>query len=564
MSEKKDIHSFSERISKGEQIDSFELSPFLAADNLNDRISANVHFAQAYLKMGNTENAAVLIKRAFILSDFSVDLLPLYIDIFKKTNDGEALKFAYKRIGIKLFNSGRIAEALEYFDKWQYAYFHLNNIDRYESDYDIQLTIDSFCENYRKERKPGNDKKIRIGYLPVHFTEPASVLIKLDKLFALHHDKHLFEVTYFVMETESHVHSSAYGRELDKYFRDNGCSLIYMDHDKDPNRYYFNFVNKIRSHKPDLLISNAVLANFDHYFVASFKPAPIAVTVVHGPVAQYATKIFDHTISSFDLQTVDVPCNTTQINIELPEEQDKEEKNLNFDLPKDKVVMICGGRPVKFQNADYWRSIFSSLKKHPQAYLCVVGFGKEKFPFPELLTTEILSAVSFIGWTPNYSELLKDADIYLDGYPVGGGVFMMEAMRAGVAVLGFEHDYLRLFSGAVGSGVQEIVGLKELYSKSGDFEDFEKKISYLIEHNEKRIALGKYCRDKILNERSQPLRMVKRYEEVYVKLIAEKRKQSLSGIPKKQKIEPFEKERGAAVKKYLISSAKKILKKKSS
>ena len=535
----KDFYKITEAIAAQRKIDPFDKVPFLALENVEQRVEINVKLAEAHFNIHEFDQAELLITRAFVLSDFSEEILPVVIKIAQKTGNIPAIKFAYKRIGIKLFREGKIAKALSMFNEWQYAYFPQSGIDRYEHDYEIQNTIDLFCSEHRTDQRfkkiPAGPGKMKIGYLLVHFLDPGSVLIKLDKLFVEYHDKEKFDITYFVMEQKTTVFASAHGRQLDKFFTDHGCSVVYMDIPGSKDAALFNFAEKIGKCNLNIFITNAVLANFEHYFIASFKPASLLLAVVHGPVAQYVTNIFDHAISSYHAQTVDVPCNCTQVNIELkPEDMQIEQvpKKPVDHIPGNSVVLICGGRTIKFRDKRYWASLLNILLKYPNASLFIIGFKKEQYPFPELLIGETEKRISFFEWTVDYLSIIKQGHIYIDSYPVGGGVFMIEAMRAGLPPVYFEHDYYKYFTGEEGSGGQQLVGIPDLCIPRENFDEFEKKVGHLIENREERNRFGEICKQKILAEISEPARMVKRYEAVYLKLISDGLTKQVPAYPK--------------------------------
>ena len=527
MNKNMDIDVVLKKIEAKQEVKSYELLPLLKTQKVADRVSVNMRLAQAYFQAGDIPEAESLIKRAFVLSDFSAEVLPVYLKIFETTKNVEAIKFAYKRVALKLFNEGNIAEAIICFNKWQYAYASQLQIDKYDFDYDILQTIESYSRGLFAGHKVSDPAKgkIKIGYLLVHFLDPGSVLIKLDKLFAKYYDRDKFEVWYFVVESETAVQSSPHGQQLAKYFKDYGCKMLYMNYEGDSNVTLIKFAERIADCKIDILITSAALSGFENYFVASFRPAPLMLAVVHGPVAQYVTNIFDYAINSFDMHQTDTACNSEQISIELEIEKRPEgpaSKKIDFGIPEEAVVLLCGGRLVKFQDVRYWQSLFKLIDKYPNAYLFVIGFSEDMFTFKELLTPAVLAKTTFFKWTANYQDMLDMADIYIDGYPMGGGVLMIEIMSRGIPVISFEHNYLKYFDGSEGSASSEVSGIRETYVERENFTDFEDKISSLIENKTMRLQIGADCKEKISKLRSDPARMVRRYEEVYSKLIVEK------------------------------------------
>lgn len=529
MFQSKEFEFFSKKILDRNNLKSYELVPFLGTEKVGDRVEVNLRLAEAFLQIGDNGRAESLATRAFELSGFSENVLPVYVKVFEKTKNADALKFGYKRTGIKLFREGKIAGALACFNKWQYAYDSQWKIDKYRYDQEILDTIEFFAMhyrvNYRKHLFNSVPGKIRIGYLLVHFMDPGSVLIKLDKLFAKYHDKSRFEVHYFVMESKSVVQSSQYACQLDSTLRKLGCKLTYMDHLSNLDLTYLNFAKTISDSNIDILITNAALSGFENYFVACFRPAPILVSVVHGPVAQYVTRFFDYAINSFDMHQVDTPCDSEQINIELDLKLNTTEvidDDIDYDIPEDGIVLSCGGRLAKFHDKRYWDSLFKLLAKYSNTYLFIVGFSEEMFPFRDILTDRIMSKIRFFKWTSNYQSILRRTNIFIDSYPMGGGVLMMEIMNQAIPVISFEHDYLQFFDGSAGSASSEIASIPEIYVERENFEEFETKISFLIEHSDARKEIGMMCKEKIKATRSDPERMVKKYEAVYMRLINEK------------------------------------------
>ena len=160
------------RIVNGEHIAPSELLPYLCLESKNQRCQVNYALAEAYLQNETNESleqAKVFIQRAWVLSGFSTDVLPLYVKIFCTLSDTAGIREAYKRLGMKNAAAGKISKTIRYFDLWQYAYANYHSLDRYEYDFDIMDSMDRLVEPHRfttsSTTNPSKGRKIRLAYL---------------------------------------------------------------------------------------------------------------------------------------------------------------------------------------------------------------------------------------------------------------------------------------------------------------------------------------------------------------------------------------------------------------
>src|SRR5258707_1986169 len=97
-----DFSTILSRITDGEVVSPSELLHYLCRERREQRADANRRLAQAYWQSGRAESlqyAKVCIQRAWLLSGFAADLLPLYVEIHLKLGDIAEIKEAYKRAG---------------------------------------------------------------------------------------------------------------------------------------------------------------------------------------------------------------------------------------------------------------------------------------------------------------------------------------------------------------------------------------------------------------------------------------------------------------------------------
>jgi hypothetical protein len=147
--QKMDFKSLINGIRKGEAVTSTALLPYLCAAEKRKRGEVNLMLAEAYADIGNLAQAGVFIRRSWMLSGSSPELLPLYIKIHAGLSDIDAIRAAYKKIGMTEAAKGNVAQALNYFNQWQYAYANHLSIDKYVYDFDILACIRKMAEPWR-------------------------------------------------------------------------------------------------------------------------------------------------------------------------------------------------------------------------------------------------------------------------------------------------------------------------------------------------------------------------------------------------------------------------------
>jgi glycosyltransferase involved in cell wall biosynthesis len=192
----------------------------------------------------------------------------------------------------------------------------------------------------------------------------------------------------------------------------------------------------------------------------------------------------------------------------------------DFNLPDNACVLFSGGRPQKFQNAEYWRVILSLLSERPDLYYLAVGVAEDNVPFlSQMMPAEVRNRIQFLGWRTDYLRILGMADIVLDTYPSGGGVVMVDAMAMGIPIISFENDYMKQFDQTEASGAEENIPVPELIIPRGAFDKMKELLSKLIEDKGYRLSVSKRCKEHIFKTRGNPKRMVERCEAIYVKVL---------------------------------------------
>ncbi len=521
-------------IAAGESIEASRVTHFLTLPSQEERLSVNLALAAAYHQQyeagGDAQclnYARACIDRALILSNYSTDTVPLLVKINQSLGDVEAIKEGLKRVGIAAEERGEFDTALSLFDRWAYADFAFTSEDTHNFDPDILASVERMAALHRFEHsRPGKTdrRKIRLAYLMHGLMEPSSVLVKIDKLLARLHDKSRFEIAYFAVNDESEVSNNVDAQAAIQNIRESGCQVILPAQKPTLYERILSVGFLIHDFEPDILITSAGLATFKNYFISCLRPAAVTISLHQGPSAQFTWHNFDHAISWFRGLIPDCPadCSFVPLEFELPKMAEGEQLATRQELGLNdaSAVIVSGGRWHKFQNPVLWKAMTELLSERDDLHWLVLGVSEDKVPFlKDLAQPKTLERIRLLGWRPDYLKLLAVADLVVDTYPLGGGVFPLEAMSLGLPVISFEHDYISVFKNTAGSGGHEIVGIPELLVKRGDFEQLKRKIFELADNRKERSRLGEMCYKRARREQGDPRRMVRRCEDIYVDVL---------------------------------------------
>lgn len=527
--------SLLKRIKGGEAFDDAELLPFLTHESKRERYHVNLGLAEAFYARyeRGTDAARNLVRardcaaRAFLLSRYSPEALPQVLRADAAAGDARAAGEALKRVGLEYAARGDFASALAAFDRWSYAYAEFTQIDLHDTfDPDVIECVERMAALHRFDPKPrarDGVRPTRVAYLTHGLTESNSVLVKIDQVFARLHDRARFEPAYFSVESESSVAKSADARAGMEEFERAGCPVTVAP-DREPLlERLLALGERIRDFEPDILVTGAGLASFRNFFVASLRPAPVTISLHQGPSPQFTWHDFDHAVSWFRTNIPDCPadCSYVPLEFEFPARGEvMPAPRAELEVPEDATLLVSGGRWPKFQNRDYWRALVELLEEHPKLYWLILGPEERQIPFlSEVLTPAARAKIRFRGWRRDYMGLVAAADIFLDSYPVGGGVLVMEALALGLPILSFSHDYVKAYSNNDCSGGDEILGACETLLARGDFAGMKRAVAALVADPARRRELGVELSERLRRERGRPERMVRRCEEIYERVL---------------------------------------------
>ena len=458
----KDLH---QKIKKGETVGDSDIINILIHADYKDRVKINHELATVLFESNDTrlQNwGYTSAERAWIQSGFDIRIFPVYLKYLEKRQDIETIRSCFRQLGVAALGKNDYNSAIKYFNRWQYCYMQYLTIDRYEYDFDLLDLIEKKLSDNRLEitpvHSPLNNEKIRIVYLVHGISSPSSILTKILLNIIRYHDRSRFEIHVFT--TENYMKLMALpGRVFIQQFKDAGCPLHY------PPAYLHGFaklktvVQEMRQFRPHILVTCAALADFEHFFIATLKPAPVRVGFVFAAPPQFISPSFDYGISWINHIILDCPITCLNSGVTyLPEEKTKSSyKKSDFGIPENSIVLATAGRHVKFQNKEFFTSIWEAMHNLPTLHLVIIGPSQAQVPsLNEITSEDISNRVHIFPWSTSYEDYFSVSDIYLDTNPSGGGVTLYDAAMQHLPIISFSDDYFQKFDQSTWNPAQEL------------------------------------------------------------------------------------------------------------
>lgn len=184
-----------------------------------------------------------------------------------------------------------------------------------------------------------------------------------------------------------------------------------------------------------------------------------------------------------------------------------------FGLTPEAAVIAYAGRIDRVKRLDLlFEGFVGVLAQHPQARLTVIGQGEQEPKLKALaIALGISDAVIWTGFRQDIPRMLAATDIYVQPSDNEGlSLSILEAMAAGKPVIATD----------VG-GVREVLTHEEtgILIPPGSASAIGSAIIDLLDHPEKRTALGQAARDQVVQDFGVH-KMVEGYGHVYESLVS--------------------------------------------
>jgi len=540
-----DISSVIDSIARGAPVNSEDVLHFICQESKKDRIEANFKLAEAYCNANDFEQARVFIRRAWELSEFAEECLPLFIRIHSTLSDVASIREAHKRLGIRKASHNDIGGALACFNAWQYADALHKGIDSYQYDYDVLDCIATLARPHSFPAihpAPLTNRKVRLAYLMFGVGQINSVIVKHSLSFAQFHDKERFEIKFFVPEREAIVSKSEEAKSHIKAIEAFQCNISIAPNSALEEQSLIKLAASIHDFSPDILVTSAALADLRHYFIASLRPAPLIIGLCQGPPPQYISPSFDWSISWTKHPLIDCPsdCSLVAGGTILPQRQySTEDAKRSMGIPAQDLVLMSCGRDAKFQDPDFWQAIVQVVQKNPHVRFVAVGISRLPDFLNLLIPPDLKQRIKLLGWQKDFLNVLSMADVMVDTYPSGGGVTILDAMAFGIPVVSFKNNYMQKFAQTDWSPAEEFMGVPELLVERGNFEKLKLLVTKLLTDHRYRINLSRRCVESVHSTSGHPEIMVRSCEQVYVNVLKKKLDRGLARVDTRAILPPL-------------------------
>lgn len=376
--------------------------------------------------------------------------------------------------------------------------------------------------------------KINIAHITSNFVDDTHSPTRLLRTFVEHHDKERFNV---------HVYSSELGalRVNRQYYIGiitdssvvRGARFISFLKSKNIPVYLApvsgthvdtaaELFKRSIEDRIDIIFYHASMFSTADFLVSFWKPAPVQININIGAF-MYSKKL--------DAVTYFVPSTYEQekglwedlkITARLmPQGADFSDRITSaaqisktfYDFSQDTVVFVTVGNHLDTRMSERFLEIMScQLAKDKCAWL-VIGDGDFTFQHSYLSSRGLLKRVRFLGAQRDVFSFYMMADIYVNEFPQGGGMSVLEAMSAGMPVVALyagEHHLENCGANYVGK--EFALGDESAYA------DF---LAQLTRDKEKRKEIGLIMKERYQKQCS-PKIMVKAFEDLAIDLYKQK------------------------------------------
>lgn len=160
------------------------------------------------------------------------------------------------------------------------------------------------------------------------------------------------------------------------------------------------------------------------------------------------------------------------------------------DLAEGKVILFSGASYYKIYDQDdvFFKMVRDILNACPEVVLLFAGNGKINVLNNKLEQYGIKERFIPIGRRSDITEVFRHSDIYLNTYPVGGGLMLLYAAQLGKPIV--------CYRAKTTAGAEDIVCQKQYYNISDDdIPSLVKRVQHLVKDSEYRKEHGERIKD---------------------------------------------------------------------
>lgn len=409
--------------------------------------------AKAQLEAGANGVAETTLLRYLNVRKYSdIEIVKVVAQLYQQRQDIPALKELWKRVAIAALERQDYNAFLEYAYISIYAenFFSQNPNYQYSGiDADINTYVRMAARLHplsgwvqanraHKTYTPGQTR-LKVGFVLEGFSQ-VQAPIRAYFPFAQHYDEDRFECFFY-----SRYSMSEDLAVKEKYivtaamFEAYGCHVWSAPQRMLPMQQIEHLVQQIVQDEIDILVFQTTYFVPTYNLLSALRPAPFQAAIEHQQPEFSANLDLVFTARKASLDSVsEIAPYPVALNTEL---SGTEPRRADFGIPDDAVVSISANREVRYAQPDFWQAMQDLLRRNPNAYFLAVGLSQA----PGGLEDEVRSRVVTPGFRSDALDCMALADIYVDIFPSGGGVSLIEGMTAALPVVCFAQDYAAPF-----------------------------------------------------------------------------------------------------------------------
>lgn len=489
--------------------------------------------ARSSVDTGDISATLAGYERAFYFWEGNRDFIQEYLCICNKVQKTEVVREITQKAGIFALRQYDIDYALDCFNKNLRVYSALGFGDKYKYSENIQSALKEYRPDDKYSCNYDLDQKPRIGFLIFGAEHPDSVLVRIAIDYVKNFDSNYWEINFFSSAT-----NSIYRKMNEKLFSQYGKKLICCDSFEN-NKSIAYTINKLADFSPNIIISNGVLADYKNYFIITRFPNTLHVALTYGPPEQFVPFDADFVVAPDESLLFDAPADGAVVPLQLGSLVSERTNigNLRAELliPKSGTIIMSAGRQSKFENSELLENILFFLEEYVDCYFIAVG--PSHFPSNFISRFEKHSAfkrMKTVEWNSGYKEYLKIADIFIDTFPSGGGITIVDAMAASAPVLTFNNHLNYRFTQVDWRPGKYYVPDSFLIVEANDWIAFREKLRLFVTDENLRKTYSKKCKSHVMDNLSDPSEMVFQVDKILRHLLRSRYKPQISQLSAKK------------------------------
>jgi hypothetical protein len=310
-------------------------------------------------------------------------------------------------------------------------------------------------------RSPSQKRKLRLAHITAQVVDGSHAPSRLIRTLMRNHCRSTFDLSLLItegfvlrpneypMRLGHSAPSTERGSQTLKAFREAGVDVTVADPGIDFRETAQFIAQKISHEEIDVAVFHG--PDFIHHAIAALSDVSLKVLFEHGSLPGRSG--FDIAVSSAEsaesverLKPLFAAMGTELVRnphvVDARESWERDPYPLSaFGLPEDALVLTTISNHLEHRLSESMcRAIVEILKRCPKAYYAPMGPTRPDSKVLRFFAgTEVSSRVRFLGTTACPSQCARSMHVYLNEYPFGSGIALLDALAAGCPVVSM-HD----------------------------------------------------------------------------------------------------------------------------